>query len=199
MRKMKRNLAAAAACALAVSMVLGGCGKKGENETAEGASEKTELEEVTVILDYVANTNHTGMYVALDQGYYEEEGLNGVSHNRLARYEILYLFIQKWGNKEISYQDLLIYDLYLRENVKSRPSFAPDPSEWKNETKQFFMREAKERRYLKGYEAYDSRQMAKMAHLERMEDGSFVLFDYKNRDALFGNAAAFSISQDEIQ
>ena len=111
----------------------------------------------------------------------------------------LYLFIQKWGNKEISYQDLLIYDLYLRENVKSRPSFAPDPSEWKNETKQFFMREAKERRYLKGYEAYDSRQMAKMAHLERMEDGSFVLFDYKNRDALFGNAAAFSISQDEIQ
>ena len=77
------------------------------------------------------------------------------------------------GNKEISYQDLLIYDLYLRENVKSRPSFAPDPSEWKNETKQFFMREAKERRYLKGYEAYDSRQMAKMAHLERMEDGSF--------------------------
>ena len=40
MRKMKRNLAAAAACALAVSMVLGGCGKKGENETAEGASEK---------------------------------------------------------------------------------------------------------------------------------------------------------------
>ena len=42
-------------------------------------------------------------------------------------------------------------------------------------------------------------QMAKMAHLERMEDGSFVLFDYKNRDAQFGNAAAFSISQDEIQ
>jgi len=35
-----------------------------------------ELEDVTVILDYVANTNHTGMYVALDQGYYAEEGLN---------------------------------------------------------------------------------------------------------------------------
>ena len=137
--------------------------------------------------------------------FYEDEGLNGVSHNRLARYEILYRFIQKWRKQaeifsidETSYQDLLMYDLYLRENVKSRPSFAPDPSEWKNETKQFFMREAKERRYLKGYEAYDSRQMAKMAHLERMEDGRFVLFDYKNRDVLFGNAAAFSISQDEI-
>ena len=35
-----------------------------------------DLEDVTVILDYVANTNHTGMYVALDQGYYKDEGLN---------------------------------------------------------------------------------------------------------------------------
>ena len=33
-------------------------------------------EDVTVILDYVANTNHTGMYVALDQGWYAAEGLN---------------------------------------------------------------------------------------------------------------------------
>ena len=35
-----------------------------------------EPEDVTVILDYVPNTNHTGMYVALDKGYYEEEGLD---------------------------------------------------------------------------------------------------------------------------
>lgn len=130
--------------------------------------------------------------------FYEKEGFNGVNHNRLSRYEILYKFIQAY-EKSSSYRDLLIYDLYLRENVKSRPSFATDPSDWKIETKQFFMREAKEYRYLKGYEAYDSRQMAKMAHLERMQDGHFVLFDYMNRDALFGNAAAFSISKDEIE
>lgn len=35
-----------------------------------------DLEDVTVILDYVANTNHTGMYVALEQGYYKDAGLN---------------------------------------------------------------------------------------------------------------------------
>ncbi len=35
-----------------------------------------DLKKVTVILDYVPNTNHTGMYVALDKGYYEEEGLD---------------------------------------------------------------------------------------------------------------------------
>ena len=40
------------------------------------AEENAELKKVTVILDYVPNTNHTGMYVALDKGYYEEEGLD---------------------------------------------------------------------------------------------------------------------------
>lgn len=40
------------------------------------AAEDAELKKVTVILDYVPNTNHTGMYVALDKGYYEEEGLD---------------------------------------------------------------------------------------------------------------------------
>lgn len=34
------------------------------------------LTPVTVILDYVVNTNHTGMYVALDKGYYREAGLD---------------------------------------------------------------------------------------------------------------------------
>lgn len=43
---------------------------------SESGSTSEALEDATVILDYVANTNHTGMYVALDQGYYAEEGLN---------------------------------------------------------------------------------------------------------------------------
>ena len=33
-------------------------------------------EDVTMILDYVPNTNHTGLYVALHNGYFSEEGLN---------------------------------------------------------------------------------------------------------------------------
>ena len=43
--------------------------------SSDDADDSKELDEVTVILDYVANTNHTGMYVALDQGLYEAEGL----------------------------------------------------------------------------------------------------------------------------
>lgn len=35
-----------------------------------------ELEKVKVILDYLPNTNHTGLYAALENGYYKEEGLD---------------------------------------------------------------------------------------------------------------------------
>lgn len=34
------------------------------------------LEDVTLVLDYVPNTNHSGFYIAKDAGYYEELGLN---------------------------------------------------------------------------------------------------------------------------
>ena len=63
--------------------LMSGCSAPAEQESQsvertleETAGEKAELEKVTVILDYVANTNHTGMYVALNQGYYEEQGLD---------------------------------------------------------------------------------------------------------------------------
>lgn len=36
----------------------------------------TNLRKVKVILDYVPNTNHTGIYVAKKLGYYQEEGLD---------------------------------------------------------------------------------------------------------------------------
>lgn len=48
---------------------LAACGSK--EEAGEGGMEK-----VTLILDYVPNTNHTGLYAALELGYYEEEGLD---------------------------------------------------------------------------------------------------------------------------
>lgn len=54
---------------LATAMVLG-------VSSLAFAGEGTELKKVTVVLDYVPNTNHTGMYVALDKGYYEAEGLD---------------------------------------------------------------------------------------------------------------------------
>lgn len=132
--------------------------------------------------------------------YYEEKQITGISHSRLARYEILFQFINEKipdiqdGGKAEQYRDLLMYDLYLRENVKSRPSFAREQSQFKEAIKQFFIGEAKCPVILKGYEGYDSRQIGKMAHAEGMGDGSVVLFDYKNRDALLGNAGAYRLT-----
>ena len=134
----------------------------------------------------------SAMFLAL-AGYYEENGLSEISHSRLARYELLYRFIcgRVTKKEELSaYRDCLMLDLYLRENIKSRPSFAGDPSQFKEPIRDFFIREAKAPRWLSGYEGCDSRQLSKMAHLEVMEDGSFLLFDYKNRDPLSYNARA---------
>ncbi|NLT95784.1 MAG: ABC transporter substrate-binding protein [Clostridia bacterium] len=40
------------------------------------SKDKKELEKITVTLDWTPNTNHTGLYVAKDKGYYEELGLD---------------------------------------------------------------------------------------------------------------------------
>lgn len=126
--------------------------------------------------------------------YYEEQKLFGVSHNRLARYEILFHFIEEQLPGQIEeYRDLLIYDLYLRENVKSRPAFARDQTPYKQRVRQLFLAEAASPEYLSGYEAYDSRQISKMAHIEVMGDGKMVLFDYLNRDPLSYNARAIEL------
>ena len=158
--------------------------------------------------------------------YYEKNGLTGISHSRLARYEILYRFLEE---KEVKveqstpaaeepagmeqktgviaaetavkltladFRDSLMYDLYVRENIKSRPSFASDQSPYKKEVREFFMAEEESPQWLTDYAGFDSKQMAKMAHLEHMEDGTFVLFDYKNRDPLSGNARAVRFRYD---
>lgn len=48
---------------------LSGCSKK-EEKSADGG------EKVTVVLDWTPNTNHTGLYTALENGYYKDQGLD---------------------------------------------------------------------------------------------------------------------------
>lgn len=42
----------------------------------EFKKEQVELKKVTLILDYVPNTNHTGFYVGKAKGFFEEEGID---------------------------------------------------------------------------------------------------------------------------
>ena len=46
-----------------------GCGKKSKKSDKE-------MKNITLVLDWTPNTNHTGFYVALNKGYYKDAGLN---------------------------------------------------------------------------------------------------------------------------
>lgn len=129
--------------------------------------------------------------------YYEAHTLTGVSHSRMARYEILDRFVgEHIPDKLELYRRLMVYDLYLRENLKSRPDFAEDQTPFKEKIREFFAKEAVNHRYLReGYEDFEARQLIKMAHLEVFGGKTAVLFDYRQRDPLSYNAAAFVIDE----
>ena len=140
--------------------------------------------------------------------FYGQQGWWGQSHSRMQRFEMLREFIHSISENGI-YDELLLLDLYLRENSKIRPKWAPD---LQNEKKQFldwFRQEEQEHQVLKGYEGFSARQMMNMVHLERFsietaqlcgweqqkEDTQecWVLFDYRNRTALDQNAGIYFI------
>ena len=55
-------------------MLIAGCGKAG-TDGSNTESDKFKTEKITIVLDWVPNTNHTGIYVAKEKGYYGEAGL----------------------------------------------------------------------------------------------------------------------------
>ena len=76
---MKNILKKITAVTLATVLVLGlcACGSSGtgqEDGTSQGTGK--ELEKITVSLDWTPNTNHTGLYVALHEGYFSDEGID---------------------------------------------------------------------------------------------------------------------------
>lgn len=82
------------------------------------------------------------------------------------------------------YDRLLILDLYLRENAKSRPAWAGDQSPWKDKIVKFYKEEEQSRHYLPDYAGRTWKQLMKMTHLERVDEDRWLLFDYRKRDPL---------------
>lgn len=66
---IKKCIALLLFAVLCMGMV--GCGKTEEQKTEQNQN----LKEVTFVLDWTPNTNHTGLYVAIEKGYFEEAGL----------------------------------------------------------------------------------------------------------------------------
>lgn len=133
------------------------------------------------------------MYASLAE-YYRQQGLGDRKQNRMERYEILLAFVQDkmTGQQLADFREALVYDLYLRENMKSRPEFALPADAYKEEIKEFYRREAKERRYLPEYEGCDGKQLARMTHVEHFYRNPvtgerkevYLLFDYRKRNPL---------------
>lgn len=138
--------------------------------------------------------------------YYKEKGYSAVSHSRVRRYEILReYYIEKLSKKAEAEDDaefcpakiteLLVLDLYAREAMKSRPAWAPSLEPWREEIRGFYIREEKERRYLKDYEGCTAAQLRRMTHLEVLSQGRAVLFDYRRRNPVTGNAEMIAVDR----
>lgn len=133
--------------------------------------------------------------------YFEEKEYFLKEPARSYRYEVLLNFAKSVdGAREDLYRESLTYDLYLRENAKSRPAFASDIAPYKGAFHSFFAEEAVVRRLLPHYECYDTKQISKMTHLEwfsypvwdvelakqykSLKKETKVLFDYRKRSVL---------------
>ena len=152
--------------------------------------------------------------------FYEREGFFLNSPARAYRYHVLLKFAEEYDKANYDvYRELLTYDMYLRENLKSRPDFAADLSAdmVKGAIRAFYQKEETERRYLPAYTGYDWKQLSKMTHLEPFHypvwdiaalaeavgkrtsnTGSmtYILFDYKSRNPLNYEAATQSVETD---
>ena len=112
--------------------------------------------------------------------FYMEKGYGDVSHTRMRRYEILLEYLKTVpGISRAEVADRMILDLYLRENLKSRPGFSGDQ---------------------KPYEklVWDYRKRAhvpKNAHVEVFGNGRALYFDYNRKDPLDNNAYVEDVTE----
>lgn len=138
--------------------------------------------------------------------FYEEKGYFVNSPARSYRYEVLLQFaVSVEKEREALYKELLTFDMYLRENLKSRPGFAAEWEDEKVRIRDFYKDEEETREYLPDYRDYNARQMQKMTHMEpfiypvweeeynrvieKLSSPKLVLFDYKKRSPLTNEAA----------
>ena len=130
------------------------------------------------------------MYDALAR-WYRQNGWMGISHSRLQRYELLRRFIaetlsareksaEQGAEEQLRWDECLLKDLCLRENIKSRPDWAAP------------VQRDKVRAFYSQHREYQGH-----THLEYFkylrDNPVWMLFDYAKRNPLTGNAAVREI------
>ena len=140
--------------------------------------------------------------------WYRGKGYHKLNHNRLEKYNILREFLREHidENEWDTLDEIMLYDMYLRENVKGRPAWAKDTAQYKKEWKALY-REQGEKLFPEDVQAgiYDSKRAANQSHIEVFEidikkfeqrgqvekKQVFCLFDYSRRNPL--NRAARTV------
>ena len=134
---------------------------------------------------------------------YRRKNCHKMNHNRMDRYRILREFLLEQG-VELPFQDeVFLLDMYLRENIKSRPDWACDLSPFRRQWKEMYRTQG-DRMFPEDWEngVYDSKKAAGRSHLEpfhfdalRMLEESVLekrdcicLFDYSRKNPLNKNA-----------
>ena len=119
--------------------------------------------------------------------FYEEKGYFGMSHSRIRRAEILLEFMRERKSEDTVLQMLeesLTFDLYYRENCKSRPSWAPSPAEFKEQTRYYCKNGVKSHVEPFHYRFPEKSKKALNEIPTRLKQPVYMLFDYENRDPL---------------
>ncbi len=156
------------------------------------------------------------LYYALGS-YYEKKKLFGINSPRIRRYEILLDFMSEMGEccrntvrnvNLTAFRNILVHDLYLRENLKSRPSFAEEYEKYKKQYRNFYCDEQKIRKYFMPDSAeFKINQIKPYMHLEHydidvvktaetglaVQAGNFILYDYMHRSPINSRARTLSV------
>ncbi|MBR0411337.1 MAG: B12-binding domain-containing radical SAM protein [Eubacterium sp.] len=143
--------------------------------------------------------------------WYGARDYHRYNHSRMEKYEMIRAFLLETPAAPHGrlLDEMLLLDMYLRENIKKRPSWAPDQTACHKDFKQMY-RERGQTLFPKLWESdrYDSKKAAGQSHLEWfsfdvkewMECGRIMkkerlcLFDYESRNPLNHNAGVRFIS-----
>ncbi|SFQ40498.1 Radical SAM superfamily enzyme YgiQ, UPF0313 family [Lachnospiraceae bacterium XBB1006] len=125
--------------------------------------------------------------------YYLEKGQMSVSQSRLKRYELLLDFLESIGEERELYEEAAMYDLYLRENLKSRPSFAKETDVLLREWKKKYGKTRHLERFSYDFSEGEFYEYADMPKQEPVR----IEFFYNERNPVTGNVRTKRIDDDE--
>lgn len=133
--------------------------------------------------------------------YYDNSGLFGLNHNRIRRYEILLDFIEEcFDTKIVSVaKQIMIFDLYHRERLKTRPSFAPYPEEYKKVFKAYMTSQGTSKKGEQIHlEHFDYDIVEAVFSGDIVKKDLFIKFDYQKKSMLRGEAEFTILTEKEI-